>query len=105
MCRLFCRYQPYIDRGVGANCIHPLLIVKEFGWSVIGTDIDATALKIAQETVTRNQLEGKISLCQQADPGCFFLNIPYPCGGIHLTICNPPFYRKDNVKAHPSRVT
>ena len=31
-----------LDIGVGANCIYPLIGNKEYGWSFIGCDIDAT---------------------------------------------------------------
>eukprot|EP01057_Protomagalhaensia_wolfi_P001549 Protomagalhaensia_wolfi_Nauph_80__1548@NODE_194_length_3224_cov_73_602512_g147_i0_p1_GENE_NODE_194_length_3224_cov_73_602512_g147_i0NODE_194_length_3224_cov_73_602512_g147_i0_p1_ORF_typecomplete_len367_score64_16Methyltransf_10/PF05971_12/4_9e54Methyltransf_10/PF05971_12/5_3e08MTS/PF05175_14/9_9e14Methyltransf_31/PF13847_6/1e07PrmA/PF06325_13/4_2e06UPF0020/PF01170_18/1_3e05Methyltransf_23/PF13489_6/0_0001Methyltransf_25/PF13649_6/0_00077NAS/PF03059_16/0_00079CMAS/PF02353_20/0_00088Methyltransf_3 len=89
-----------LDVGVGANCIHPLLLVKEFGCHVVGSDIDADALKIAQGLVDSNGLSDSIELRHQENQDSFFLGV---LDGVDLTVCNPPFYHEENVQANPKR--
>src|SRR5690606_24715537 len=43
-----------LDIGVGANCIYPIIGVKEYGWSFIGADIDALAIKSAKKIIASN---------------------------------------------------
>ena len=38
-----------LDVGIGANVIYPIIGVKEYGWSFIGSDTDASAIEAAQK--------------------------------------------------------
>eukprot|EP01056_Protomagalhaensia_sp_Gyna25_P004576 Protomagalhaensia_sp_Gyna_25__4575@NODE_421_length_3494_cov_90_195658_g307_i1_p1_GENE_NODE_421_length_3494_cov_90_195658_g307_i1NODE_421_length_3494_cov_90_195658_g307_i1_p1_ORF_typecomplete_len355_score63_85Methyltransf_10/PF05971_12/3_4e54MTS/PF05175_14/1_6e13Methyltransf_31/PF13847_6/8_5e07UPF0020/PF01170_18/1_6e05PrmA/PF06325_13/1_9e05Methyltransf_23/PF13489_6/0_00012Methyltransf_25/PF13649_6/0_0047CMAS/PF02353_20/0_01TehB/PF03848_14/0_025Cons_hypoth95/PF03602_15/0_024NAS/PF03059_16/0_042N6_ len=89
-----------LDVGVGANCIHPLLLVREFGCHVVGSDIDADALKIAQGIVDSNGLKESVDLRRQRNQDSFFLGM---LSNVDLTVCNPPFYHEENVQSNPKR--
>jgi 23S rRNA (adenine1618-N6)-methyltransferase len=43
-----------LDIGTGANCIYPLIAQREYGWQVVGCDIDAGALANAQAILDAN---------------------------------------------------
>ena len=43
-----------LDLGVGANCIYPIIGIKEYRWSFIGSDIDPVAIEAAEKTVAAN---------------------------------------------------
>lgn len=82
-----------LDIGCGANCIYPILGVREYGWRFVGADIDATAVKCARELVAANpQLRGKIDLRLQSSPAQCFAGIIKPGEQFHATMCNPPFH-------------
>ena len=52
-----------LDVGVGANCIYPIIGVKEYGWSFVGSDVDPAALASAQQIITENLiLKDKVEL-------------------------------------------
>jgi len=82
-----------LDIGVGANCIYCLLAVKEYGWSMVGTDISPAALSVAEENVKRNHLSDKIKMILQPDclkvfDGVFNDAADRFC----FCLCNPPFH-------------
>lgn len=82
-----------LDVGVGANCIYPILGTLEYGWSFVGADIDAVALKSAANIVSKNEvLSGKIDLRQQPNSKDIFRGIIRADERFDLTICNPPFH-------------
>lgn len=82
-----------LDIGVGANCVYPMIGVKEYGWSFIGTDIDASALEAAHKIIALNPfLKGKIELRLQKNPNNIFNGIIEKGELIDLSICNPPFH-------------
>jgi len=82
-----------IDVGVGANCVYPIIGIKEYGWSFIGSDIDKEAIiaatKIAEENIG---LATKIDLRFQGNKRNIFQGIINPNEKIAVTICNPPFH-------------
>jgi len=83
-----------LDVGVGANCIYPILGVAEYGWSFVGTDIDAAALASARRLVEANpSLRGRIELRHQASRRSFFRGVVQPGERFAATLCNPPFHR------------
>ena len=45
-----------LDIGVGANCIYPIIGVKEFGWNFVGTDIDPKSIESAKKIVNQNNI-------------------------------------------------
>jgi 23S rRNA (adenine1618-N6)-methyltransferase len=82
-----------LDVGVGANCIYPILGVAEYGWSFVGTEIDATALASARRLVEANaSLRGRIELRRQPSPRCLFRGVVQPSERFDASLCNPPFH-------------
>jgi 23S rRNA (adenine1618-N6)-methyltransferase len=51
-----------LDIGVGASAIYPVIGVKEYGWSFVGSDVCEESLKIAQEIIDKNDLSDTIVL-------------------------------------------
>lgn len=82
-----------LDIGVGANCIYPIIGVKEYGWSFVGADIDHIALRVAGAIVQHNPvLKGRVELRSQSFPTSIFHGIIRVGEKFDLTICNPPFH-------------
>jgi len=81
-----------LDIGCGANCIYPLLGHLDYGWHMLGADIDAKALAAAGEIVRANRLQGAIELRRQGDAQRLFAGIVQPGERLHATLCNPPFH-------------
>ncbi len=82
-----------LDIGVGANCVYPLIGSKEYGWSFIGTDIDAVSLASANRIIAANSfLRGLVECRLQTHPKAVFRGVLQPGELIDLSICNPPFH-------------
>lgn len=82
-----------LDIGVGANCIYPIIGVKEYGWSFIGSDIDPVAIQSASSIVKANpSLTDKVTLRLQPSMKELFNGILKKDEFIDVSICNPPFY-------------
>jgi len=82
-----------LDVGVGANCVYPIIGVKEYGWTFVGSDIDPIAIESAGKLVTQNAvLQGKVELRLQPVAADIFRGIVQPEEHFDLTICNPPFH-------------
>jgi 23S rRNA (adenine1618-N6)-methyltransferase len=80
-----------LDIGVGANCVYPLIANSEYGWSVVGSDIDVTAIDNATKIIKENSLESFIKIRHQDDKNKFFENIIKKDEFFHIVVCNPPF--------------
>lgn len=81
-----------LDIGVGANGVYPLIAHREYGWTVVGTDIDKVALDNVTKIITKNSLEAFISVREQKQKDKIFESIIHEDDYFHLTICNPPFH-------------
>jgi len=81
-----------LDIGAGANCIYPLIGVREYGWQFVGTDIDAVAIANAQRIVDANGLGDAISLRLQTSPEAIFDGVLQAGEVFDLSMCNPPFH-------------
>jgi len=82
-----------LDLGVGANCIYPILGVKEYGWSFVGTDISKIALKNAHDIIlSNNSLRSNIELRWQAKSEQLFEGVVPTKEYFDVSICNPPFH-------------
>ncbi len=82
-----------LDIGVGANCIYPIIGVREYNWEFVGAEIEPKALEAAQKIVDSNEvLRGKIELRQQTNIKAIFNGIIDPKDLFDVTICNPPFH-------------
>ncbi|MDX5406970.1 MAG: 23S rRNA (adenine(1618)-N(6))-methyltransferase RlmF [Chromatiaceae bacterium] len=81
-----------VDIGTGANLIYPIIASSVYGWQVIGSDIDAVAVKAAQAIVASNPvLRSRVHVVRQQAAAIFTGVIPVG-QFVHLTMCNPPFY-------------
>ncbi|MDA3852762.1 MAG: 23S rRNA (adenine(1618)-N(6))-methyltransferase RlmF [Bacteroidales bacterium] len=82
-----------IDVGVGANCIYPIIGVREYGWSFVGSDVEQMAINSATAIVKKNEtLKDNISLSIQPNTYDTFRNIIKEGEHYDVTICNPPFH-------------
>ena len=79
-----------LDIGTGASLVYPLIGQSEYGWHFTGVDIDAGALKSAQQICKLNKL--KITLKRQDKPENVFRGVIEPQDAFHITLCNPPFH-------------
>ncbi len=91
-----------LDIGVGANAIYPLVGHTTFGWSFLGSDIDAKALAAARRIVDANGLSKAIELRRQTPPAIFrgFLKDDE---SFDLSVCNPPFHASPEAAQAGSR--
>lgn len=82
-----------LDVGVGANCIYPIIGVKEYGWSFVGADIDPVAIESANRIIAANPgLQDHVECRLQSNPKNIFTGIIRPDEVFDLSICNPPFH-------------
>ena len=82
-----------LDVGVGANCVYPIIGIKEYGWSFIGSDIDPVAIANTQKIIDLNPvLIEKIQCRLQPNPVDIFYSVIKKDEFIDLSICNPPFH-------------
>lgn len=82
-----------LDVGTGANVVYPLLGHAEYGWSFVGTDIDAAALDAARKILAANPaFEAAIALRLQRDRKAILEGILKPGERFDLVMCNPPFF-------------
>ena len=82
-----------LDIGVGANCIYPIIGLREYGWTFVGSDIDPVSIENARKIVTCNPvLAHKIELRLQRDSRKIFDGIIAADDYFDVTLCNPPFH-------------
>lgn len=82
-----------LDIGTGASLIYPILGLKEYGWRMVGTDVDATSLKVATAIARFNpELKDGVIVRKQPDQGAIFRNVILPGEYFDFTMCNPPFF-------------
>lgn len=82
-----------LDIGVGANCIYPLLGHAIYGWSFVGSDIDADALASAQALLKANPAsQAAISLRLQTKKSAIFAGVLKSDELFDMVLCNPPFH-------------
>lgn len=81
-----------LDIGTGANCVYPLIAHREYGWNVVGTEVDKTALENAEKIIRENHLENALTLREQKEKTKIFAGVILPDEFFDLSICNPPFH-------------
>ncbi|THH41234.1 23S rRNA (adenine(1618)-N(6))-methyltransferase RlmF [Neolewinella litorea] len=82
-----------LDVGTGASVIYPILAVREYDWTVVGSEVNPESLRVAQAIVKFNPvLRGRVQLRQQTDPVRLFTGVVEPGEYFDATLCNPPFY-------------
>ena len=84
------RHIKALDIGTGASLVYPLTGQSEYGWDFTGVDIDAGALKSAQQICEFNKLD--VTLRRQDIPKNIFKGVIEPDDAFHITMCNPPFH-------------
>lgn len=80
-----------LDIGCGASLIYPILGVREYGWSFVGTDINQRSLTVARAIIKYNKLRN-IEVRHQTDSHQIFRGVIANGESFDLTMCNPPFY-------------
>ncbi|MDP4290481.1 MAG: 23S rRNA (adenine(1618)-N(6))-methyltransferase RlmF [Bacteroidota bacterium] len=82
-----------LDVGIGANCVYPIIGVKEYGWSFVGAEIDPGAVASANKIIDSNPvLKGNVEVRMQHQPNDIFFGIIQKNERFDLTVCNPPFH-------------
>ena len=82
-----------LDIGVGASCIYPIIGIKEYDWTFIGSDIDSVSIAAGKKIIASNPvLQNKLELRVQDNTENVFKNIIKEKEYVDLTICNPPFH-------------
>ncbi len=82
-----------LDIGVGANCIYPIIGVREYDWRFVGADISTVAVNAARKIVSANpMLAGKVECRLQPSPTAIFDGVVKSSDLFDLSICNPPFH-------------
>jgi len=85
-----------LDIGTGASCIYPIIGHSAYGWSFVGTDIDAKAISSAVKIIESNAaLNDAISLQQKMESRYIFKDIILPEDKFAFTMCNPPFHASE----------
>lgn len=93
-----------LDVGVGANTIYPILAARIFGWHMVGSDIDETAVASAEKNVKATQdLSEKIEIRKQTNNADLFKGIIAPGEYFDFTMCNPPFHASEE-EAHKANL-
>lgn len=82
-----------LDIGTGANCIYPILGVKEYNWNFVASETDSAVLNWAQNIIAQNTgLSEKIELRLQNNRENIFQGIIQKKERFDVTLCNPPFH-------------
>jgi 23S rRNA (adenine1618-N6)-methyltransferase len=83
-----------LDLGVGANAVYPIIGVREYAWSFVGTEIDPVAIAWARRLVAQNStLAGRIEIREQRVKAQIFAGVVAPGERFAASMCNPPFHR------------
>ncbi|MBP7256540.1 MAG: 23S rRNA (adenine(1618)-N(6))-methyltransferase RlmF [Chitinophagales bacterium] len=82
-----------LDIGVGSNCIYPIIGIKEYGWTFVGSDIDPISFENANKIIAQNAiLKNKVKCILQTNKMDVFNGIITANDFYDITICNPPFH-------------
>lgn len=85
-----------LDIGVGANCIYPILGHQIYNWTMVGSDINSTAIDSAIKNIQATAgLKRHIDIRHQQDNAHIFKNIILDGEQYHFTMCNPPFHSSE----------
>lgn len=83
-----------LDIGAGSSCIYPIIGKREYGWSFVASESDATALASAQKLIASNPGLGQSIECRlQKNDVQILAGVIKPGEVYDLTLCNPPFFR------------
>ncbi|MDG1804709.1 23S rRNA (adenine(1618)-N(6))-methyltransferase RlmF [Flavicella sp.] len=83
----------FLDVGVGANCIYPILGHQEYGWSFVGVDIEEISITSATQILKSNPaLNDAVELRLQKNPKDIFRGAIQAGEKFEVSMCNPPFH-------------
>ncbi|XKL67409.1 hypothetical protein PGB90_002900 [Kerria lacca] len=91
-----------IDIGTGATCIYPLLAARKNGWKMLGSEINESNKKMAEENVKKNSLEHLITIVAVSS-STFLDGIVTENENIDFCMCNPPFFNSSNLEEDKKR--
>jgi 23S rRNA (adenine1618-N6)-methyltransferase len=93
-----------LDVGTGANCVYPIVATKEYGWHLVGSDVNPIAIGAASAILQANaSLKKRIQLRQQPDESHIFQGIWGDDDYFDLTLCNPPFHASEATMTSENR--
>ncbi|WP_271270748.1 23S rRNA (adenine(1618)-N(6))-methyltransferase RlmF [Aliamphritea hakodatensis] len=82
-----------LDIGAGANGIYPLLASREYGWKMLGSDIDPLSVQAASLVAQSNPaVKTLIEYRLQPRAESIFNGLVAPGEQFDFTMCNPPFH-------------
>ena len=82
-----------LDIGAGANGIYPLLASREYGWKMLGSDIDPLSVQAATLVAQSNPaVKALIEYRLQPRAENIFTGLIGPGERFDFTLCNPPFH-------------
>ena len=82
-----------LDIGTGASLIYPILASKEYGWTMIASEIDPEALESGNKILEENtDLQSRIDLKEQENKDNFFKRVISKEDHIDFSMCNPPYF-------------
>ena len=68
-----------LDVGTGANCIYPLIGHQAYGWSFVGSDVDKSAVRNAENIIGANPTLGQdVKVRLQHNKGQIFKGVVRP---------------------------
>ncbi|SNR15818.1 23S rRNA (adenine(1618)-N(6))-methyltransferase RlmF [Tenacibaculum jejuense] len=86
-----------LDIGVGANTIYCILGSQVYNWKMIGCDINAESIKIAQKNIDFTpKLKKNVSLIHQSNNANIFEGVINVNDYFDFSVCNPPFHNSEN---------
>jgi 23S rRNA (adenine1618-N6)-methyltransferase len=82
-----------LDIGVGSSAVYPIIGIREYGWSFVGTDIDPVSIESSKNIIYKNPiLQGLVEIRVQPHDEDIFRGVIQQGEHFDLTICNPPFH-------------
>lgn len=82
-----------LDVGTGASLIYPILGHGEYGWSFVGSEVDAQSLAAATRLLAANPpLAAAVAVRPQPSPRSIFHGVIQPGERYAACLCNPPFH-------------
>jgi 23S rRNA (adenine1618-N6)-methyltransferase len=87
-----------LDIGTGANCIYPLLGHQIYGWNFKCSELNQEAIEVAEKIIQNNKLNKNIEIIKQVNEDNIFINIINPDDLFIFTMCNPPYFSKEETK-------
>lgn len=94
-----------LDVGTGANLVYPLIAHGDYGWQVVGTEVDTRAIAAATKVLKANPAFAKaITIRRQGSPTRIFTGVVQADERFALVLCNPPFHASaDEARAGSER--